>query len=142
MAKINRPSIENPLAGMGLDDIVRGITNPVKPSTEEIVEEELTDGGVESVSESEKTTKPAAPAKEEAPKPSRQRRNSTKAFDEYLQKYTGISEQGIAIWLPKEVKKRLEMIRINASRNIPLRSLAAAIIMTYISENEERLEDL
>jgi hypothetical protein len=65
-----------------------------------------------------------------------------KRFEENLDKYTGVSEQGVAIWLPKEVKKRLEIIRVNADRNIPLRSLAAAIIMTYIEENENLIENL
>lgn len=69
-------------------------------------------------------------------------REDEEAFEENLAKYTGISEQGFAIWLPKEVKKRLELIRLNAHRNIPLRSLAAAIIMTYIEENEESLNEL
>ena len=35
-----------------------------------------------------------------------------------------------------------ELIRVNAKRNIPLRSLAAAIIMTYIEENEENINEL
>ena len=41
MAKNNRPTIDNPLASMGLDEIVRGITSPanttdtVKPDTDE-----------------------------------------------------------------------------------------------------------
>jgi hypothetical protein len=65
-----------------------------------------------------------------------------KRFEENLDKYTGVSEQGVAIWLPKEVKKRLEVIRANADRNIPLRSLAAAIIMTYIEENENLIDNL
>ena len=30
MAKNSRPEIDNPLANMGLDDIVRGITTPGK----------------------------------------------------------------------------------------------------------------
>ena len=41
-------------------------------------------------------------------------REARKALEENLAKYTGISEQGFAIWLPKEVKKRLELIRLNA----------------------------
>jgi hypothetical protein len=44
--------------------------------------------------------------------------------------------------LPKEVKKKLEIIRLNAERTIPLRALASAIIMTYIQENEEKLNQL
>mgnify|MGYP000386990595 CR=1 FL=1 len=70
------------------------------------------------------------------------RKKGKDAFEENLAKYTGISDQGNAIWLPKDVKNRLEIVRINASRNIPLRSLAAAIIMTYIEENEEKLNGL
>lgn len=120
MAKNNRPEIDNPLAGMGLDDIIRGITSQKKDGSEDKAAEEISITG--------KEAKP--------------RRKGKKAFEENLAKYTGISEQGVAIWLPKEVKKKLELIRINAQRNIPLRSLAAAIIMTYIEENEERLNEL
>ena len=115
MAKNNRPTIDNPLASMGLDDIVRGITASGND----------TEAGAENA---KKTGKP--------------RRGGKKAFEENLARYTRINEQGIAIWLPKEVKKKLELIRVNASRNIPLRSLAAAIIMTYIEENEDRLNEL
>ena len=122
MAKNNRPEIGNPLAGMGLDDIVRNIT-----AGENSAETDKKDTGAET----------------DAPKKAgKSRRGGMKAFEENLAKYTGINEQGIAIWLPKEVKKKLEMIRINASRSIPLRSLAAAIIMTYIAENEDKLNEL
>lgn len=122
--KKERPSIENPLAGLGLDDIVRGITTP--------------------------TAEPVAPAAE-APRPTavkaakEPRKRATAAqrrLDDNLNRYTGVSEQGVAIWLPREVKKRLDLIRANADRNIPLRSLAAAIIMTYIEENESLVDDL
>ena len=109
-----------PLANMGLDDIVRGITSPGKDK------ESVVDAN-------------GSPAAE---KETKRRKRGKKAFEENLAKYTGISEQGFAIWLPKEVKKRLELIRLNAHRNIPLRSLAAAIIMTYIEENEENLNEL
>ena len=122
MAKNNRPTIDNPLANMGLDDIVRGITAAGNPP----------EAGAETATETPETPKKTA-------KP---RRGGKKAFEENLARYTGINEQGIAIWLPKEVKKKLELIRVNASRNIPLRSLAAAIIMTYIEENEDRLNEL
>ena len=113
--KKERPAIENPLANMGLDEIVRGITTNEVPQK-----------------------KPAVKAKEQKKRASA----GMKRFEEYLDKYTGVSEQGVAIWLPKEVKKRLEVIRVNADRNIPLRSLAAAIIMTYIEENEGKLAEL
>lgn len=65
-----------------------------------------------------------------------------KRFEENLQRYTGVSEQGVAIWIPKEVKKKLEIIRANSDRNIPVRSLAATIIMTYIEENEKMIDEL
>lgn len=123
MAKIKKPEIGNPLAGMGLDEIVRNITAPEKAAVE--IEKET-------VGETPDTPK----------KTGKSRRGGMKAFEENLARYTGINEQGIAIWLPKEVKKKLELIRVNASRNIPLRSLASAIIMTYISENEDKLNSL
>lgn len=110
--KKDRPTIENPLANMGLDEIVRGMT-----STEETPIQE--------------------PVKKKVSK-----KKATGLLEENLSKFTGVSEQGVAIWLPKEVKKRLEVIRANADRNIPLRSLAAAIIMTYIEENEAKLSEL
>lgn len=120
MAKSNRPEIDNPLANIGLDEIVRGITAPNKGKEPDVDVNEIPD----------------------AQKEGKRRRKGKKAFEENLAKYTGVSEQGVAIWLPKEVKKRLELIRVNANRNIPLRSLAAAIIMTYIEENEENLSEL
>lgn len=61
---------------------------------------------------------------------------------ENLAKYTGFGEQGVAVWLPKEVKKELEKIRINSNRNHPIRTLASAIIMTYIEENKTKFENL
>lgn len=130
MTKNNRPTIDNPLAGMGLDDLVRGITAPkpaVKPASRAAAPAEV-----------------RKPAPEPEPVELQQEAEETELsdFEQNLRKYTGISEQGVAIWLPKEVKKQLEMIRINASRTIPLRSLAAAIIMTYIAENEDMLNDL
>ena len=120
MAKNIRPEVNNPLANMGLDEIVRGITAPDK------VKEP--DTGASEVQDIQKEGK--------------RRRKGRKALEENLVKFTGVSEQGDAVWLPKEVKKRLELIRVNAKRNIPLRSLAAAIIMTYIEENEENFNEL
>ncbi len=120
MAKNNRPEIDNPLANIGLDEIVRGITAP------------------------DKVKEPGTGASEvqDIQKEGKRRRKGRKALEENLAKYTGVSEQGDAVWLPKEVKKRLELIRVNANRNIPLRSLAAAIIMTYIEENEDIFNEL
>ena len=111
---------DNPSASMGLDEIKSGITASGK--------DESTDNQQDGTSAGRKEAKSL--------------KNGNKKFEENLAKYTGISEQGFAIWLPKEVKKKLEYIRLNAQRNIPLRSLAAAIIMTYIEENEADLNEL
>ena len=64
------------------------------------------------------------------------------SFNGWLEQYTGVKEQGQAIWVPAEVKKELEKIRVNASKNIPLRSLAAAMIMSYIQEHLEEIASL
>lgn len=122
MKKNERPTIGNPLANMGLDQIVRGITQP--KTSKEIKEEHV---------QNEKGS---------TEKQAKTKRASKKLFEENIAKYTGIGGQGEAIWLPKEVKKELEKIRVNSSRNIPLRTLASAIIMTYIEENKEKLESL
>lgn len=119
MKKNERPAIDNPLASIGLDQIVRGITQleapKEKPKTEEATKAE---------------------------KKPKTRKRSKKFFEENLAKYTGFGEQGVAVWLPKEVKKELEKIRINSNRNIPIRTLASAIIMTYIEENKTKFENL
>lgn len=122
MKKNERPTIGNPLANMGLDQIVRGITQP--KTSKEIKEEHV---------QNEKGS---------TEKQAKTKRTSKKLFEENIAKYTGIGGQGEAIWLPKEVKKELEKIRVNSNRNIPLRTLASAIIMTYIEENKEKLENL
>ncbi len=131
MAKKERPQAANPLAGMGLEDIVRSITAgdsaPAREETGNVELKEATDEG----------------AKEESGKKgTKRRRGNMKALEENLARYKGLNEQGFAVWLPKDVKKRLEVIRLNASRTIPLRALASAIIMTYIEENEEGLNQL
>lgn len=122
MKRNERPTIDNPLANVGLDQIVRGIT---QPKTLKDIKEE-----------------PAQDEKESPEKKTKIKRTSKKLFEENIVKYTGVGGQGEAIWLPKEVKKELEKIRVNSNRNIPLRTLASAIIMTYIEENKEKLENL
>lgn len=122
MKRNGRPTIDNPLANVGLDQIVRGIT---QPKTLKDIKEE-----------------PAQDEKESPEKKTKTKRTSKKLFEENIVKYTGVGGQGEAIWLPKEVKKELEKIRVNSNRNIPLRTLASAIIMTYIEENKEKLENL
>ena len=87
--------------------------------------------------ESSTTTAPvqeAAPVQASETKP--------QSFKGWLEQYTGVKEQGQAIWVPAEVKKELEKIRVNASKNIPLRSLAAAMIMSYIQEHPEEIASL
>jgi hypothetical protein len=83
-----------------------------------------------------------APAQEPAPVQEQEQPANITSFAERVEKYTGVKEQGQAIWVPAEVKKELEMIRIKASKNIPLRSLAAAMIMAFISEHPEEIEKL
>lgn len=122
MKKNERPAIDNPLASIGLDQIVRGITQPEAPK--------------------EKKEKPKTEEATKAEKKPKTRKRSKKFFEENLAKYTGFGEQGVAVWLPKEVKKELEKIRINSNRNIPIRTLASAIIMTYVEENKTKFENL
>lgn len=83
-----------------------------------------------------------APAQEPAPVQEQEQPANITSFAERIEKYTGVKEQGQAIWVPAEVKKELEMIRVKASKNIPLRSLAAAMIMAFISEHPEEIEKL
>lgn len=83
-----------------------------------------------------------APAQEPAPVQEQEQPANITSFAERVEKYTGVKEQGQAIWVPAEVKKELEMIRVKASKNIPLRSLAAAMIMAFISEHPEEIEKL
>lgn len=82
------------------------------------------------------------PAQEPVPVQEQEQPANITTFAERVEKYTGVKEQGQAIWVPAEVKKELEMIRIKASKNIPLRSLAAAMIMAFISEHPEEIEKL
>jgi hypothetical protein len=128
MAKNNKPQTANPLAGMGLDEIVRSMTNDSPSAQDEQTVEALEENKVSETSDVKATPK--------------RRRGSIKTLEENISKYKGLNEQGFAIWLPKEVKKKLEIIRLNAERTIPLRALASAIIMTYIQENEEKLNQL
>ncbi len=131
--KNNRPQVENPLANMGLDDIVRGITSP-----QTSVEIEKTEEATEAASTSETEDLSINQGKEQR----KRRTKAEKLFRANFEKYARVGEQGTAIWLPKEVKKKLELICAQSDKNIPIRSLAASIIMTYIEENEEILSNL
>ncbi len=83
-----------------------------------------------------------APVQEAAPVQASEAKVTPQSFNGWLEQYTGVKEQGQAIWVPAEVKKELEKIRVNASKNIPLRSLAAAMIMRYIQEHPEEMASL
>ena len=83
-----------------------------------------------------------APVQESAPVPAPSPKAIPQSFNGWLEQYTGVKEQGQAIWVPAEVKKELEKIRVNASKNIPIRSLAAAMIMSYIQEHLEEIASL
>lgn len=63
-------------------------------------------------------------------------------FTEGLEEFTGVKGQGSAVWIPTEVKKRIELIRANARTNIPIRALAAAMIVAFIEEHQRELGSL
>ena len=65
-----------------------------------------------------------------------------KKFTDGLEDYTGVKGQGAAVWLPTEVKKRIEQLRANSERNIPIRALAAAMIVAFIEEHRKELNGL
>ena len=128
-----RPQIENPLANMGLDDIVRGLTAPQSPAESQVDKE---DPDVH-VQEEDSTT-----SIDQGKGQRKRRTKGAKLFEENFEKYAKVGEQGVAIWLPKEVKKKLELICAQSDKNIPIRSLASTIIMTYIEENENIIHNL
>ena len=107
---------------MGLDEIVRNITAPEKADVE--IDKET-----------------AGETPDTPRKTGKSRRGGMKLRGKPCQVH-GCQRAGNRHLVPKEVKKKLELIRVNASRNIPLRSLASAIIMTYIAENEDKLNSL
>jgi hypothetical protein len=53
-----------------------------------------------------------------------------------------VKGQGLAIWVPSEVKKQVEMLCAKAKTNIPIRSMAAAMIMAFIEEHRRELNNL
>ena len=63
-------------------------------------------------------------------------------FTEGLDEFTGVKGQGSAVWIPTEVKKQVELIRANARTNIPIRALAAAMIVAFIEEHRKELGSL
>ncbi len=63
-------------------------------------------------------------------------------FKDYMVTYTGVKEQGSAVWLPSDVKKRLDKVRGSAKRNIPIRTMVSAIVMAFLDENESKLKEL
>lgn len=68
--------------------------------------------------------------------------NGFKVFKENLEIYTGVKGQGLAIWVPSEVKKQVELLCAKAKTNIPIRSMAAAMIMAFIEEHRRELNNL
>ena len=76
------------------------------------------------------------------PKKTSHKVNGWSTFKDGLEKYTGVKGQGSAIWVPTEVKKHIESIRAKASTNIPIRSMAAAMIMAFIEEHRKELSKL
>ncbi len=68
--------------------------------------------------------------------------NGFKVFKENLDLYTGVKGQGLAIWVPADVKKQVELLCAKAKTNIPIRSMAAAMIMAFIEEHRKELGNL
>ncbi len=73
---------------------------------------------------------------------SKSRAREWKRFTALLDNYTGVKGQGAAVWIPTEVKKRIEFVRANAQTNIPIRALAAAMIVAFIDEHRNELKTL
>lgn len=73
---------------------------------------------------------------------SKSRAREWKKFMALLEDYTGVKGQGAAVWIPTEVKKRIEFVRANAKTNIPIRALAAAMIVAFIDEHRNELKTL
>ena len=73
---------------------------------------------------------------------SKSRAREWKKFTALLEDYTGVKGQGAAVWIPTEVKKRIEFVRANAKTNIPIRALAAAMIVAFIDEHHKELKTL
>lgn len=73
---------------------------------------------------------------------SKSRAREWKRFTALLEDYTGVKGQGAAVWIPTEVKKRIEFVRANAKTNIPIRALAAAMIVAFIDEHRNELKTL
>lgn len=57
-------------------------------------------------------------------------------------RYATVREKGAAVWLPEEVKCRLEELRAVSRAKLPIRSMAAAIITTFLDEYEEEIKKI
>ncbi len=53
-----------------------------------------------------------------------------------------VREKGAAVWLPEEVKERLDKLRMSTVAKPHIRSLAAAIIVTFLDEYEQKVREL
>lgn len=53
-----------------------------------------------------------------------------------------VREKGAAVWLPEEVKERLDKLRMSTVAKLHIRSLAAAIIVTFLDEYEQKVREL
>lgn len=57
-------------------------------------------------------------------------------------RYATVREKGAAVWLPEEVKERLDKLRMSTVAKPHIRSLAAAIIVTFLDEYEQKVREL
>ena len=60
-------------------------------------------------------------------------------FLENMIKYTGVKEQGSAVWLPSDVKKRVDDFRATAKRNIPIRMQSCYYVLWFLAEPVRQL---
>ena len=88
------------------------------------------------------TTGQAGGGKEDSPEATASPTTASREWRRFidgLDEFTGVKGQGSAVWIPTEVKKRIELIRANARANIPIRALAAAMIVAFIEEHQREL---
>ena len=90
------------------------------------------------------------PAKNTSPKKSSEKVDDQKAnqkdlwksFEANLDQYTGTKGQGTAVWLPNDIVKRMKIVSAEATRNLPIRAMAAAMTATFLDEFEKKMRKL
>ena len=114
----------NPLASMGA----------IGPTLPEIVKSEV--GNTHEETETDDVSRPPLSVTK------KNKDDEWKRFQEILSGFTNIHEKGDAVWVPKVVKKQLDLIRAKAKSNLPIRALAAAMIVVFIEDHKEIMDNL